>query len=383
MKTTRVFELNLDAYMDGVKFIINQGGARSGKTFSILQILYIVAKYSKKPLLISVVSQTLPHLKRGAMRDFENIVSAIGDYRPDAWNKTDKTYRVGRSSIEFFSVDNPGKAYGAARDLLFLNEVNNIDEEITRQLVIRTRGTVFMDFNPRSEFYVHSDYMTRKNARLIKSTYLDNKYLDESVRQELIDAGERNENFKRVFLLGEIGVAEDVVFNNWEFGAFDDSLQVVFGQDFGYVTDPTTLIKVAVNQKAKTIYIDECFYRKGLSTKEIAELDRHYAGNGLIVGDCSEPRLIDELRMAGLNIRAYDGYRKIATGLMAMQDYKLIITPNSSNVAKELTMYRWVDYNARLTVDGFDHAIDAMRYAFYYATTGKKQVLVTRLTNKY
>lgn len=383
LTTTRVFELNLDAYSRGYRYIINQGGARSGKTYAILQLLYLIAKYGKEPVLISVVSQTLPHLKRGAIRDFERIVQMMGYYNPGHWNKTDMTYTIGKSKIEFFSVDNPGKAYGAARDYLFLNEVNNVPEEVTRQLVIRTRRTVFMDFNPVAEFYVHTDYINRDGAILIKTTHLDNDYLDETVRQELIETASRNDNFKRVFLFGEVGVADDVVFRDWEYGPFDNSLQYLYGQDFGYVNDPTTLVKVAVDERNKVIYADECYYKPGLTTSSIAELDKQYAGNALIVADSAEPRLIDELRRAGLNVKpAVKGSGSVAAGLLTMQDYKIVITQRSANLAKELTMYRWLDYNSKLTVDAFNHAIDAIRYAFDFITSGRRNVLVTKLVTR-
>ena len=376
IKTTKVFEKNLKAYVDGNRYIINQGGARSSKTYSIVQLLILIAMYQKKETYVSIVSATLPHLKRGAMRDFFSVLQSLNMYDENSYNRTDKIYRINKTQIEFFSVDTAEKVYGSSRDLLFINEANNIDEERARQLVIRTKGTVFFDFNPTCEFYCHTDYMTRNNSTYIHSTFADNPYLDENIKQELHEAGERNQNFKRVFVDGEIGVPQDLIFTNWEIGVFDETLDVVFGEDYGYSNDPTTLVKIAVDDKKHVIYLDECYYKKGLTTKQIFELNKQYAGDRLIVGDRSEVRLIDELRFMGNNIVAADntdGAGLISTGLITMQDYLLVVTPTSTNLQSELKSYVWLDERGKMAIDKFNHAIDASRYGFMYQRFKIKQ----------
>jgi len=376
IKTTKVFEKNLKAYVEGNRYIINQGGARSSKTYSIVQLLILIAMYQPNETYVSIVSATLPHLKRGAMRDFFSILQSLNMYDENSYNRTDKIYRINKTQIEFFSVDTAEKVYGSSRNILFINEANNIDEERARQLVIRTKGTVFFDFNPTCEFYCHTDYMTRNNSTYIHSTFADNPYLDENIKQELHEAGKRNANFKRVFVDGEVGKLEGVVFDNWDIGEFDETLDVVFGEDYGYSNDPTTLVKIAVDDKKHVIYLDECYYKKGLTTKQIFDLNKQYAGDRLIVGDRSEGRLIDELRFMGNNIVAADntdGAGLISTGLITMQDYLLVVTPTSTNLQSELKSYVWLDERGKLAIDKFNHAIDAARYGFMYQRFKIKQ----------
>ena len=364
IKLTEVFEKNARAYVDGYRYIINQGSARSSKTYSILQLLHFIAKKLKKRI-ISVVSKTLPHLKRGALRDFQDYLITTGQYDDKAYNRSTLTFKFGDSIIEFFSVDQPEKVYGASRDILFVNEVNSISEDIFRQLAIRTKEKIFVDFNPTHEFYIHTDYMKRPNAKFIHSTFRQNPYLSKEIINEILTAGERNENFRKVFVEGEIGSIEGVVFENWEIGEFDNSLQVVYGQDYGFVNDPTTLVRIAIDKKRKKLYICECYYLKGLTTSQIYELNKMHAGQNLIVADSAEPRLIEELRARGNNIvAAKKGQGSVSEGLLSMLDYKIVVTDNSHNLMNELRNYIWLDGRSKIVIDAYNHCIDAARYAF-------------------
>ena len=366
IKLTEVFEKNAMAYVEGYRYIINQGSARSSKTYSILQLLHMIAKKPKKRV-ISVVSKTLPHLKRGALRDFLDYLITTGQYNDKDYNRSTLTFTFNNSIIEFFSIDQPAKVYGATRDILFVNEVNSISEEIFKQLAIRTKEKIFVDFNPTHEFYIHTDYMKRPNAKFIHSTFRQNPYLSKEIINELLTAGERNENFKKVFVEGEIGSIEGVVFENWEVGEFDDSLQYIYGQDYGFVNDPTTLIKVAIDKKKKILYLYECYYTKGMTTNQIFEANSRFAGNTLIVADSAEPRLIEELRARGNNIvAAKKGQGSVSAGLLSMLDYKIIVDPNSHNLMSELRNYVWLDGRSKIVIDAYNHCIDAMRYAFTY-----------------
>lgn len=363
IKHTLVFDDNAKAYLQGYRYIINQGSARSSKTYSILQLLHKIAQ-KDKPRLISVVSQTLPHLKRGAIRDFLDYLISTGQYNDKDWNKSNLTYTVNNSTIEFFSVDQPDKVYGAARDILFCNEVNSIKEESFRQLAIRTREKIFVDYNPTHEFYIHTDYKLRSNAKYIHSTFQKNPYLSKEIVQEMIEAGKRNQNFQKVFVEGEIGAIEGVVFENWNVGEFDNNLQYIFGQDFGFSNDPTTLIKIAVDKAKKIIYLDECVYKKGLTTEQIYELNKLHAGNNLIIADSAEPRLIHELKQRGLNIKeAEKGQGSVSAGLLSMMDFDIVVTEKSVNLQKELKSYVWLDSGSKLVIDDYNHCIDAARYA--------------------
>ena len=366
---TDLFFKNFEAYKEGYRYVVNQGSARSTKSFSILQLLLEIANGAKREVVISVVGKTLPFLKRGALRDFKIIVQAMGLWNEKNFNRTEQIYTLGNAVIEFFSVDQPEKVFGAARDILFIDEPNTINEDVFRQLAIRTRGTIFLAFNPTHEFWAISDIAKRRNAKLIKSSYLNNPFLSKSIKDELEEAGKRNANFKRVFVDGEVGKLEGVVFDNWDIGEFDTSLDFILGQDFGFASDPSTLVKIAVDEGKKTIYLDECFYKNGLTTNNLFELNRQYAGNRLIVADRSNPRLIDELKALGNNIVpavSADGSGVISTGLLTMQDYMLIVSENSANLMNELKTYVWLDERGKLAIDKFNHAIDAARYGFMY-----------------
>lgn len=339
---TDLFFKNFEAYKEGYRYIVNQGSARSTKSFSILQLLLEIANGAKQEVIISIVGKTLPFLKRGALRDFKIIAQAMGLWNEKNFNRTEQIYTLGNAVIEFFSVDQPEKVFGAARDILFIDEPNTIHEDVFRQLAIRTRGAIFLAFNPTHEFWAISDIAKRRNAKLIKSSYLNNPFLSKSIKDELEEAGKRNANFKRVFVDGEVGKLEGVVFDNWDIGEFDGSLDFIYGQDFGFASDPSTLVKIAVDEGKKIIYLDECFYKNGLTTNSLFELNRQYAGNRLIVADRSNPRLIDELKALGNNIVpavSADGSGVISTGLLTMQDYMIIVTENSTNLMNELKTY--------------------------------------------
>lgn len=373
MQTTDIFGENLIAYNSGKRHIVNQGGARSSKTFSILQLLYLIAEASKEQMLISVVSESLPHLKRGAIRDFKNFMISWGKWNEESWRKVDLIYTVGNTQIEFFSCDVPGKVHGPTRDILFVNEANRIDWETAQQLIIRTKKAVFYDFNPWSEFWAHTELVGRNETAFIKSTFLDNPFLDIEIAKELIHAGKRNENFKRVYIDGEIGALEGTVFNNWTIGDFKETDQVIFGQDYGFSKDPTTLVKIAVD--GRTLYLDECYAHPGLTTDKIYELNQKHARGYLIVGDSSEPRLIEELSKKGLNIiGAEKGAGSITAGITSMQDYNIVVTERSTNLIKELRNYIYIDKGSKVYIDDFNHSIDAARYGFMKLVMKAKRI---------
>ncbi len=361
-KTTFVFDRNLEAYNNGYRYIINQGSARSSKTYSIIQLLYLIAYHSKKPRIISIVSKTLPHLKRGAFRDFTNILIRAGIYDDKLLNKSSLIYTINKSMMEFFSVDQPDKVYGAARDILFVNEISSIEEEIFRQLVIRTSETIFVDYNPIREFYIHTDYIGRKDAYYIHSTFFDNPYLNKEIAKELIETGKRNKNFQRVFVEGQIGELEGCIFDNWEIGLFDKSLSYIYGLDIG-MRDPDACVKVAVDRDKKIIYVDEVLYKKGLSTNELYHALKARVDNKLVICDSAVPKTIKDLSSLGLNIEACIK-NKVIDDIKIINSYKIIVTENSKNIISELKNYVWLDEKSETPIDDYNHAIDAMRYAF-------------------
>lgn len=205
---SRIFVETLQAYIDGYRYIINYGGSSSTKTFSTLQVINVIAHKKKQTdRLTSVVSKTFPHLKQGAMLDFFKIVRKAGAYDPNKHNKTDHKYKVGESIVEFFSADQPDKVHGPRRDDLFINEVINIDEQTCDQMFIRTGGTIFLDFNPKYKFWLHSDKYKGSDCKWIHSTYKDNRHLNERIKKDL-EKWRMHPNLWKVYGLGEVGIPE-------------------------------------------------------------------------------------------------------------------------------------------------------------------------------
>lgn len=259
-----------------------------------------------------------------------------------------------------------------------------VDEKIFDKIddSIRTvthQNRVFLVLNPTSfEHWIYKRFFEKKqiNTTYIHTTYKDNiDNLSKSFIEKAENVKDLNFDVYKHRYLGEwIDKAEGVVFTNWSIGKFDESLQYVFGQDYGFSNDPTTLIKVAVDDRSKIIYLDELCYKKGLTTEQIYSINNHNALSNIIIGDSAEPRLISELKAKGLNIKeAEKGQGSVSAGLLAMQDYKIVVTENSVNIQKELRNYVWLDSGSKLVIDDYNHAIDAARYAFWYLKMSKKR----------
>ncbi|MCP4665149.1 MAG: terminase [Deltaproteobacteria bacterium] len=370
MEVTNVFTKNLKAFNNKESLIINQGGTRSSKTYSILQLLFLIAESSEEKLIISVVSRTLPHLKLGAMRDFDNILLNYEIIPDKIKNKTESYYNINKSIIEFFGADDSSKVHGPARNILFINEANFIKKEIFEQLEIRTTGIIFLDYNPTQEFWVHTDLMTTNKHTFIKSTYKDNPFLSEKQIQR-IEAKRGNENWWKVYGEGEIGYLEGMIFTNWIFGDFDENLSFYYGLDFGYNPDPDAFLKVAIDEKRKKIYVKELFYINDQTPTDLEKSLKKAIGkqNSLIIADSAEKRLISDLRQKGFNIKSTKkGAGSIKEGIRIVQDYQLIIDKNSVNLEKELRNYVWNDKKAGIPIDDFNHLLDGLRYIVFTQT---------------
>lgn len=363
MFTTSVFKRNLNAYVNGSPLIVNQGGTRSSKTYSILQLLAAIAQKSDKALIISIVSKALPHLKLGAMRDFDKILMAMG-YIPDKIkNHTDSYYKINHSIVEFFGTDNIGKVHGPGRDILFVNEGNYIKNEIFDQLAVRTTKTVFLDFNPNRPFWFHDEIQGKIEHTFIKSTYLDNEFLSKE-QIERIEAKKANPYWWQVYGLGELGKLEGTIFN-WRWGKFDDSLPFIYGLDFG-VKDPDAMVKVAIDKKEKKIYWKQEIYQNSLSTPQLGDIIKsRLVGNKLIVADNAGLRTIVDLKNMGLNIVPVKKPR-ILDRIKFIWDYELIVDEGSSDLEKELNTYVWLDKKGEIPIDENNHLCDAAGYASFY-----------------
>lgn len=349
---------------------IIQGGTSAGKTFGILPIL--IDKCAKeKGLEVSVVAETIPHLRRGALKDFLKIMRWTNRYFDDRFNKTLLRYEFANgSSIEFFSADDASKLRGARRDILYINECNNVTFESYNELAIRTKREVYLDFNPANEFWVHKELKDEPDTDFIILTYKDNEALDESIVTQI----EKNRdkaatssywaNWWRVYGLGEVGSLEGVVFNNWkEIDTIPKEAKLIgIGLDFGYTNDPTAAIEI-YNYNGTRI-VNELVYRTGMVNSDIAKI---LPASVVIYADSSEPKSIEEIKRYGKTIKGVTkGKDSINYGIDVMQRQEYLVTKSSTNLIKELRSYCWdVDkQGVRMNkpIDHFNHAIDALRY---------------------
>jgi len=368
IETSDVFFKNLDAT---TRYVLNEGGTRSSKTYSLNQVAYTKAARSETPIIFSIVSETMPHLRKGAMRDFIFFLKNNNLYSEKDHNKTENIFKVNKSIIEFFSVDTPDKVHGPERDYLFVNEIQYISYDTFFHLAQRTRKQIFADWNPISEFWVYPEFINnpqyKDDITLIHSTLFDNPFVAEEIKRDVLRRAERDPNYKRVYLEGKIGELEGVVYPRWSYGEFDLSLPYGYGLDFGFFPDPDAMIKVAIDKKAKKIYCTECFYENNQLVQDLRKnVAIHARRNDLIVADSASPRMIAELKKE-YNIKpVIKTAGSVNEGIRILQDYEIITDKESVNLIKELRNYVWSDKKAGIPIDAFNHLLDPLRY---YAMT--------------
>lgn len=345
------------------------GGTSAGKTIAILQILIDAAQSDTNPTLTSVVSESFPHLRKGAMRDFLNIMQEHNYFEDSRWSKTDYTYTFETGSkIEFFSADQPGKVRGPRRDRLFVNECNNVSQEAFEQLLLRTREYCFADWNPVAEFYMYTDYIdVRPDVDFLVLTYKDNEALDPSIVAE-IESRKGNKQFWQVYGLGLLGEAEGRIYTGWkEIDSVPHEARLErYGLDFGYSNDPTAI--VAIYYYNGGYILDEITYQKGLSNKQIADVLNNQP-KALVMADSAEPKSIDEIKLYGVNIiPVAKGSGSVNQGIQYVQDQQISITKRSTNGLKEYRNYLWMtDKEGKIIntpIDLWNHFLDATRYGF-------------------
>lgn len=343
------------------RWILLQGGTRSGKTFSAIHfIIAFCFKYQNINAEIDIVRDTFTALKATVWKDFESVLISEGYYNEKLHNKTDHIYRLFGNNINYYGADNPDKIHGRSRDILWLNEGNQIPERTIDQLTPRTRHRIICDYNPALGDVHWLDRYIEEYPPLI-TTYRDNPHLTKAQIDD-IESKRNNPYWWSVYGSGQRAKREGVIFESYEIASMPEDLPFVFGQDYGFSKDPTTLVKVAFDQSRKRIYLKECFYEVALHTSEIINLNRQHANRALIVADSAEPRLIDELKRAGLNIKGAEK-KAILYGIKLLQDYTLVVDSESKNMLIELNSYAWHDKKSETPIDDFNHLIDAVRYA--------------------
>jgi phage terminase large subunit len=374
-ETSMLFDCNFDI-PEGIDLTVNRGGTSSGKTYSIMQVLALKA-YKEPNVIITVVGQDIPNLKKGAIRDLQTIISSSEFIQSTIkyYNKTDRILHFKNGSIiEFNSYENEQDAKNGKRDYSFFNEANGISFEIFEAIYVRTKIHSWLDFNPSGEFWLSDKKMEeRTNVQAFQSTYEHNPFLDQSIINKIlsyeptpenIEQGTADEYRWKVYGKGEYAPLEGAILKRWKRGKFNDSLTYVFGLDWGW-TDPFTLTKIAVDKKAKILYVKQIAYASNLSMPNILSvIESNCKTDDLIVCDSSEPLNIDQLRQANYNaVKAYKRAGIVAERLRWLQEY-LIIVDDSPDIEKELNSYVWSNKRAELPVDRDNHSIDGIGYAY-------------------
>ena len=352
------------------KIQVHQGGSRSGKTYSICQVLIeLCFKNKGAGIVITIVRKTFPALRSSVMRDFMQILTEGGNYQEENHNKSQAIYNLFGNLVEFISTDQPQKLRGRKRNLLYVNECNELFLEDWRQLLLRTTGRIIIDYNPSDEHHwIYEHVLEREDAEFFQTTYKDNPFLEQAVIDEIERFKETDENFWRIYGLGQRGVNISAVFPNWQIidKVPERAKLVAYGCDWGFTNDPTAI--VSVYRADYSLYIKEHLYRTGLTNRDISEeLDKLALDRTPIICDSAEPKSIEELHRLGHNVKpSKKGPDSIRLGIDIMKRHKLFIHSDSKNAQKEFRNYRWeTDRDGRnlsKPIDHTNHIIDAVRY---------------------
>ena len=350
-----------------------RGGTSAGKTFGIIPIL-IDKAIKNANLEISIVSESVPHLRRGALKDFLKIMMMLNRYRDAQFNKSTLKYNFTNGSyIEFFSTDMPDKLRGARRTDLYINECNNIPFDAYQQLMVRTSNNIWLDYNPTSSFWVDREVLNGEDVDFITLTYKDNEALPDTIVKEIESAKEKAKksnywkNWWKVYGLGQLGSLEGVCIPDWKETQLPSEARILcYGMDFGYSNDPTSV--VAMYKYNDSYIFDEIIYKKGLLNRDISNLLKTYDVDDVIYADSAEPKSIAELNHYGhIVYPVKKGRDSINYGLNLINQNKIFITSRSKNLINELRNYVWMsDKQGNVLnkpIDAYNHAIDALRYA--------------------
>ena len=373
------------------RYYIVSGGRGSGKSFSVNALLVMLTyeaghtilftRYTLTSAYISIIPEFIDKLEQfGSIHDFhitkdEILNKKTGSkiiFRGIKTSSGDQTANLkSLQGITTWVVDE-------AEELTDENKFDTIDLSVRQQ---GNQNRVILILNPTTkEHFIYTRFfedrgvqegsnITKDNTTYIHTTYIDNiENLSKSYIEQIAQMRERRpEKYKQQMLGSWLNKAEGVIFDNWTIGEFKRSSVSVWGQDYGFAADPSTLVECNIDTSTKTIYLKECFYLQRLTTSQIAELNLKHSKGGLIIGDSAEPRLLSEIKAKGCNVKpSIKGQGSVTYGISLLQDYDLVVTPDSTNLIKELNNYCWLEKKSNTPVDKWNHIIDAIRYAVGY-----------------
>jgi phage terminase large subunit len=366
IKATGVFKLNHDALIGTKRFIVNQGGSRSSKTYSLCQ-LFILHCLSEEGQRISIVRKTLPALRNTVMVDFFEILQNMNIYSKEAHNKTNNTYTFPNGSqVAFFSTDDEQKLRGRKHSIVWANEANELLHEEFMQLNMRCEGKFFVDFNPSENSSWIYD-LPEEDTITLKSTYKDNPFLPQSIINQIEDLKRTDESLYQIYALGERAVSKLNIYSNWEFVKQKPIRfqEYIYGLDFGY-NHPTALVRVYWHEN--DIYIEPVLYESYLTTSDLIERFNNLGidKNAEIQADYARPEIIQEMRNAGYNVN--NASKEVKQGINYVKMFK-VYAKDDENLIKEFDNYKWKKVKDNIMdepVKLHDDAMDAIRYAVHF-----------------
>ena len=364
LEATRVLDENIAAYKKGYRFIVNQGGTGSSKTYSLAQ-LFLILMYEERKKTMDIVRKTLPALKATSINDLFEIMKDEEVYKIEQHNRTDLYYEMNSNKLGYFAVDDPQKIRSRRRDILWMNEANEFKYDDFQQLNMRTNDCVIMDYNPSDEFHwIYDKVLTRDDAIMIKSTYKDNPFLSREIIKQIEGYKELDKNYWRIYGMGERGMSEMTVYTHWELDdvptEYDD---YDYGLDFGY-NNPTALVQNFYKDKVN--WWHEVIYESHLTTDDLIKRMNKLgvSKEKIIWADPSAPEMIEQLIRAGYNVRKANN--AVNKGIDAVKSHKLYITRPSVNLLKEVKSYSWKEKDGKPLdepVKQNDHGMDCGRYS--------------------
>jgi phage terminase large subunit len=363
IKATAIFERNYDAIAGDKRFIINEGGSRSSKTYSLCQLMIIYCLQNNNKV-VSVIRKTFPALRATVLRDFIEILRDIGLYNEENHNKSEQIYTFANGSmVEFFSVDNEQKIRGRKRDIAWCNEANELYFDDFTQLNMRTESKLIFDYNPSdSASWLYE--LPAEDSVKIKSTYKDNPFLPDSIKAQIEDLKRTDEALYQIYALGEKAISKSNIYSQWSFVAHRPAkfVKYVYGLDFGY-NHPTALMRVYYCDN--DIYIEPVIYESYLTTTMLIEklATLNIEQTVTILADYSRPEIIQEMNIAGYDVQ--NANKVVKKGIDNLKTFGVICQEDKA-IKREYENYKWKKIGDFITdepVKLFDDAMDAIRYA--------------------
>jgi phage terminase large subunit len=362
---TSVFSKNLNQFELGKRFIINQGGSRSSKTYSIVQLLIFLC-LTNPGLKVSIVRKSFPSLRGSVLKDFLEIMETLNLYDDRSHNMTEQSYKFYNGSmLEFFSIDNPQKVRGRKRDICYCNEANELDFEDFQQLSLRTNKCLFIDFNPSDTEHWLYDLLKDDRSVLIKSTYKDNNYLSKEIVTEIENLINVDENYYKIYALGERPIATTRIYTHFKQYLEKPNIEDhCYGLDIGY-NHAMALIKIQYSDNK--IYVDELLYENKLTISDLLNKIKDLVKDRQpIYVDSARPDVIEELRRNGFNSQSSN--KQVKEGIDYIKSKEIYIHIEATNLWKEYKLYSWKSKGDQIFDEPIkmnDDALDAMRYGIF------------------